>query len=351
MRRAKTFILILMATLLAACKQTSEREISVMQFNIWQEGTIIEDGYEAIVEEIAIHIPDFVTLSEVRNYNNTDFTARLIASLAERGLTYYSRKSEDSGLISRYPIEEFSTIYPLSNDSGSVYKATTIIDGVDFAIYTAHLDYKYEAYFLPRGYSGETFRKIDAPVTDTLEIERMNLESKRDDAIVAFLADAARERERGAVVIIGGDFNEPSFRDWTKQTKDMYDHNGVCFQWNITRMLEDAGYIDSYRSLYPSAATHPGFTYPSDNKRIPDEKIGMLTWAPDADERERIDYIFFAPHSALELTGSYVYGPRESILKSQRVTEDTQDKFIEPAGIWPTDHKGVITTFSLRGMR
>lgn len=318
-----------------------------MQFNIWQEGTVIENGYPAIVNEIAHHLPDFVTFSEVRNYNDVDFTAKLIEDLKAKGATYYSFRSEDSGLLSRYPIEEHSTIYPLNDDSGSMYKLITSVNGVRFAVYTAHLDYKNEAYLLAKGYSGVTFQKLDAPVVDVEEIEAMNLASKRDDAIIAFLEDAENERKQGSVIILGGDFNEPSHRDWITQTKDLCDRNGVVMEWTVTTMLEKAGFVDSYREIYPSPLTHPGFTYPSDNVSISDDKIGMLTWCGDVDERERIDMIFYAPHPSIELTGSVIYGPRGSVVRSQRVEESSQDKFIEPLDIWPTDHKGVISYFTL----
>lgn len=67
---------------------------------------MVKGGYDAIVEEIVRLKPDFVTLSEVRNYHNTNFTRRLTQSLLQRGLTYYSFKSKDTGLLSRYPITE-----------------------------------------------------------------------------------------------------------------------------------------------------------------------------------------------------------------------------------------------------
>ena len=52
---------------------TGKKEFTVLQWNIWQEGTMVPGGYEAIVDEIIRLRPDFVTLSEVRNYNNTNF--------------------------------------------------------------------------------------------------------------------------------------------------------------------------------------------------------------------------------------------------------------------------------------
>ena len=52
---------------------TQARDLCVMHFNIWQEGTIVPGGFEAIADEIARQNPDIVMLSEVRNYNDTRF--------------------------------------------------------------------------------------------------------------------------------------------------------------------------------------------------------------------------------------------------------------------------------------
>ena len=79
----KLFLLLLLFPFLLGCSQ-KEKEFTVLQWNIWQEGTVIPGGYDAIVNEIARLHPDFVTLSEVRNYENTNFTARLVQSLKEK---------------------------------------------------------------------------------------------------------------------------------------------------------------------------------------------------------------------------------------------------------------------------
>ncbi len=321
------------------------RDVVVMQINIWQEGKIVPGGYRAIVDEISHHYPDFITLSEVRNYKGVDFTAKLVADLSKEGKTYYSEKSEDSGLLSKYPILSFDTIFPLANNSGSIYKLVAEADGVKFAIYTAHLDFKMYASFLPRGYDGISFKQIEAPVTDIKRIKEQNLESMRDDAISLFIADAQNEVDGGSIVIIGGDFNEPSHLDWTAETKNLYDHNGVVYNWDVSMMLQNTGFIDSYRKLHQSVATHPGFTYPSDNVDI--DKPSRLTWAKTVDERERVDFIYYYPNSRLTLLNSDVYGPSGSIVKSQRVEESSEDTFILPLGVWPSDHKGVISTFRL----
>ena len=102
--------------------QKEQDSFSVLQWNIWQEGTMVEGGYEAIADEIARLKPDFVTFSEVRNYHDTRFCDRIVRSLAERGETYYSFYSYDSGLLSRHPITDSLTVFPEKDDHGSIYK-------------------------------------------------------------------------------------------------------------------------------------------------------------------------------------------------------------------------------------
>ena len=87
-----------------------------MQLNVWQECTKVPGGFDTLVSEIERRQPDLVTLSEVRNYDGVDFTARLCESLKQKGLRYYSQRSDDSGIISRYPIKDYSTVYPLQDD-------------------------------------------------------------------------------------------------------------------------------------------------------------------------------------------------------------------------------------------
>jgi len=325
-------------------KENSKKRISVLALNIWQEGTKVDGGYDAIVNEITRLQPDFVTLSEVRNYKNTRFCDRITQSLKAKGLTYYSFFSDDSGLLSRYPISDSLTVFPLKNDHGSIYKLKTMVDGVPFAVYTAHLDYLNCAYYLPRGYSGNTWVKLRKPVVDKNKIEKMNVASKRDDAIRNFIKDANQEFENGATILLGGDFNEPSYKDWTEETKDLYDHNGLVYNWTVTSLLAENGYIDSYREMYPSPIKNPGFTYPSSNKHKP---IKKLTWAPASDERERIDFIFYKTPGTLSLKSIKIVGPKASIKESQMIIEETEDEFIEPLDVWPTDHKGLFAVFEL----
>lgn len=322
-----------------------EKEVSILQFNIWQEGTMVEGGYEAIADEIARLRPTFVTLSEVRNYHGTRFCDRITESLRRRGLTYHSFFSDDTGLLSCHPLTDSTTVFPLNNDHGSIYKLTTMVDGRRTAVYTAHLDYLNDTYYEVRGYDGNNWKQMEAPLTDVKEILRRNELSMRDEAITNFLQDAQTEVEQGSLIFLGGDFNEPSFADWTEATRDSADHQGITVDWPCTTRLHKAGFADAYRTRYPNPVTHPGYTYPADN---PDVPINRLTWAPQADERERIDFIFFFPRKWLTLKDATVVGPNGCIRHSQRTPETSQDSILTPAGTWPSDHKAVLATFILK---
>lgn len=321
------------------------KTLRVLQFNIWQEGTVIPGGFGAIVDEIVRLEADVVALSEVRNYHGADLGQRLVAALADRGLTYYATRSDDTGILSRYPITKQTALFPWIDDRGSVTKAIIQVEGYELAFYSAHLDYRNCALYLPRGYDGSTWAKLPAAVTDTALIAADNRQSKRDEAIGAIVADAAAEKAAGRLVILGGDFNEPSHRDWNQATKNQYDHNGVVFEWPNTKTLESAGFRDGYRELFPNPLTHPGFTFPADN---PLADLKKLAWSPTADDRDRIDFVFYQPDDRLALRTAKIVGPQGSIVRNQRVPETASDPIDIPPGIWPTDHKAVLAEFQLQ---
>lgn len=319
--------------------------LKVLQFNIWQEGTVVPGGFDAIIDEVIRTKADLITLSEVRNYKGTSLDKRLVEALKAKGYTFYSERSEDTGILSRYPIVQQWDFFPVKDDKGSITKALINVDGVEVALYSAHLDYRNCSLYLPRGYDGSTWDELPSPITNPKIIAEDNLKSRRDEAIDAFIADAKKERSNGRVVILGGDFNEPSHLDWTEATKNLYDHRGVVIPWRNTLELSKNGFIDAFRKVFPNPVTHPGFTFPADNPAV---DIKKLAWSPKADDRDRIDFIFYHPDSRILLKEVKIVGPKGSVARNQRIVETSMDIFDTPAGVWPTDHKAVLATFSLK---
>ncbi|WP_233415072.1 endonuclease/exonuclease/phosphatase family protein, partial [Streptomyces sp. N35] len=271
----------------------ARRTLKVLQFNIWLGGSRVDGGRAGIADTIAAVRPDVVLLSE----SNPQRVADLLADLAVRGLAFYDNANPtDPAVISRFPIVDRASFPSWS-------KAVISVDGTEIAVYSGHLEYRYYVNYLPRGYGGGTPAPLETseygwdeiptgPITDVDLITRLNEASGRTAVTKTMLADAAAERRRGRLVILGGDFNEPSFRDWTRRTRNLFDHNGTVVDWSTTRAIEDAGFRDTYREVHPDPVRTPGFTWPSDN---PGADPGELAWAPKADERDRIDFVYYHP--------------------------------------------------------
>ncbi|MGN0002154.1 MAG: endonuclease/exonuclease/phosphatase family protein [Sphingobacterium composti] len=325
-----------------------KKSFTVFQLNIWHEGNSVPKGYDAIVDELADKNADVVLLCEVNNKDGVDFVSKLIKDLRQRGITYNGIPNEhslDVATLSKFPILEQKPLYERESRQGQVLKTTINAHNHPIIFYSLHLDYTNYACYLPRGYDGVTWQKMDKPITDVQEILTANRKGKRDEAIRDVIADAAKEPKKHSI-IIAGDLNEPSHLDWVEENKHLYDRRGAVVPWDCSVMLYDAGYQDAFRVIYPNPVTHPGFTYPSYN---PDVPIKKLAWIPEADDRDRIDYIYYkSSNKKLKLKDIKIVGPEATVRYAQKQEKDSEDDFLLPKSVWPTDHKGLLATFTIK---
>lgn len=306
---------------------------TVMQMNVWQEGTRVENGYEGIVDEIARYQPDFVSINEIRNYNEVDFLAKLCNSLEDRGVKYYANRSQGSGIISRHAILEFST----TGDIHSMHKIVSKIGEHEIAFYTAHLDYRHYAEYLPRGYDGSGNKLSSGSVIDVAQILIEDSRSTRAQAIEDFLQHQKTDVDQHRFIILAGDFNEASHLDWTERTRHLYNRNGVVVPWPTSTKLYDHNYRDSYRAIHPNELTHPGFTW-----------VVNEPWIKDKDERERIDFIYYKENEKIKPINSYLIGPDNIYIGDSLSPESGKDEILLPQSQWPSDHRAVITQFVIK---
>jgi len=303
-------------------------------------GAKIENGTDAIADIIIDADADLVTLSEV----NPRFMESLTSVLQKKGASFHCIPSNDCGIITKYPIAEQQFIYSPEKGFNGVLKTSIALPARKVCLYSAHLDYQHYGAFLPRGYDGQSWKKMPAPVTNVADVLSFNNESKRDEQIKELISDAASESAKGSIILVGGDFNEPSHLDWEEASKELFDHKGAVIPWPCTLMLQNAGFVDTYRELYPNPVTHPGFTWPADNPLI---EVKHLSWASESDERDRIDFIFYMQNQGLMLKEVNIVGPIGTILKGERNSNLTKDSILTPKGTWPSDHKGLLAIFSL----
>lgn len=324
----------------------TDSNLKVMQFNIWQEGTSVTNGMTYIRNIINTVDPDIVCFSEVRNYSG-DWTAKIVKSLAAVGKTYYGAyvKNTDVSLISKYPISSSECVFPLNSDRGSIASFVVNVNATPILVCSAHLDYTYYATYLPRGYAcggsgkyaGWNALSPFAPETSLTMIAAQNKASQRDEEIAAFI-NYTKDETRPVLLL--GDFNEPSCLDWTEKQANLYDHNGVIYEWNSTLLLKNAGFTDAYRQVYSDEVLNPGITWPS----VASNGGQSTSWTPLSDERDRIDYIFFKG-AGVNATAASLVGPQGCYVKNTATTAGNGNDVFEVSGMpWPSDHKAVTAS-------
>ena len=131
MKKQLLSLCLLLLAVAAAAQARGKNEFTVLQWNIWQEGTVVPGGYDAIISEIVRLKPDFITFSEVRNYHNTRFCDRIVQSLREKGETYYS-------FCGRYPVVVGVCFYI---EAGSVHFYLRPMDGGNHKTFLLVLGY------------------------------------------------------------------------------------------------------------------------------------------------------------------------------------------------------------------
>ncbi|GAA3577631.1 endonuclease/exonuclease/phosphatase family protein [Snuella lapsa] len=119
-------------------------------------------------------------------------------------------------------------------------------------------------------------------------------------------------------MIFGGDLNTPSHLDWGENAKSL--HNDLIVPWYATKVLEDMGLVDTYRTLNPDPISHPGITWDTKGKK----------------DEHRIDYIYYK-------------SPKLKAVQSQSYKAFLGDTLrINTNKIpYPSDHGFVVTTFQL----
>jgi endonuclease/exonuclease/phosphatase family metal-dependent hydrolase len=317
--------------------------LRVLQFNLWQEGTSVPNGFSMIVDAIIAADVDIVTLCEVRNYGDNDLHERLKAALKMKGQHFYGvfvgEKTNDVGVLSRYPIERSDTV--ANHTDGIAAWHIRVSPQKLVCVIACHLDYTHYALNLPRGYGdGNHFgwkKLFQGHITDPRVLHHIDAESGRPAAAMDILRYIA-QLDPGMAVILAGDFNEDSHLDWTEATKNLQGHHGVAIDWRNSQRIANAGLVDSWREVHPDPVAHPGATWPSEaSGQVPPQP----SWAHEADERDRIDFVYHSRH--LRAVGAQVVGSTRYIVEGKLKEPDSQGPFVAAVKDlpWPSDHKAV----------
>jgi endonuclease/exonuclease/phosphatase family metal-dependent hydrolase len=267
--------------------------LRVMEFNVEYGGFHV--SWDSTLDVIRRSDADVVAIEE--GYGRVDALARDVP------MPYYSERYQ---LLSRYPIAD-----PPGSDGR--YAFVEIAPGEVVAIQNVHLPSNPYGPF--RILQGETRAQI-------LTRER----DLRVPAIEPILDASAPLIDDGIPVFLTGDFNAPSWRDWTSEMVRVRPQIEYPVRWPVSVAVERAGFVDSYREIHPDVLRDPGLTWPSSRPDVPG-------WDPGKNApADRIDLIYAAGANA---TASEVFGSRGD------------DGVLTTVDPWPSDHRAVMSTFDV----
>jgi hypothetical protein len=289
--------------LYAACTSTQESsereakpvELKVMEFNIEYGGHEVD--FDSVIEAIERSDADVVAIEEA--WGNVPLVAKRL------GWDYFDVRTQ---IVSQFPL-----LAPQGSDGH--YTFIEVEPGRVVAIGNVHL---------PSAPYGPNKIRTGADANEILALEKRT----RLQTVKPFVHALGRLADGGIPVFLVGDFNAPSYRDWTEETVGLRDHIAYPLEWPVSVAVEDAGLEDSYRAVHPDPVNDPGLTWPALRPFVKGYNPARTGAAAD-----RIDFV-------------YAGGPA-TVLDSVLVGERGGPEVEIPVDPWPTDHRGVLSTFEV----
>lgn len=265
-------------------------EINVLTWNIWlggrREGRFV--GVNRIAEIIRESGADIVSVQEMFGSGEL---------LADQLGFYYYQRSSGIGVLSRYPIGKTYNVFK-SQNIGAV--SVELPGNKQLVFCPVWLNY------LPNTRAYVTSGMAEPDTIVAREMETRGAEMR----FILWELQSLNNNKNLAPIILAGDFNSGSHLDWTERNKA--NNFGLVVEFPVSKFIQEAGFIDSYREFFPDETQNRGLTWPLNFKD------GF---------QDRTDFIYYA--------GSGI----ENI--SSRIIDTWQYSF-------PSDHAAVVSTFRIK---
>jgi endonuclease/exonuclease/phosphatase family metal-dependent hydrolase len=262
--------------------------LSVMAWNIWHGGR--EDGGEIgprrVVDVIRESNVDIVAMQET--YGSGEQISKALK------FNFHPRGTNVS-IHSRYPVVEDISVFEEFKCVGALIE---LPDKRRVAFYSIWLPYNKEIWEEGTRDTSSAEKMLAACNASAVDLKKIWSEIEKR---------LSGERYVDVPIIIAGDFNSMSHRDYIESAKDQF---GIALDWPTSRILEGEGFHDSWRESQPEV----------DRKKD-------RTWTPrfPNQEQDRIDYIYYRGESL--------------ITRSSEIIDTHKAKF-------PSDHAALVTRFS-----
>lgn len=284
--------------------------VDVMTWNLWFGGCHFNHGTAKQARYLQKFPHQIVALQECFEVQGRQLAETIGWNIAQQG--------PDTAILSPYPVH-------LHETSTTPYAtcATVELPEHSVTVWSVHLWHS--------DYGPYTGINPEIPPELTLASRGERL---RTAQLATVLAEQKRLERTGVVpadtpVFIAGDFNVPSHVDWEDGRR------GNAIEWPTSKMLDIAGFVDTYRAVHPLVHTAPGHT-----------------WSPiiaeDVEPRDRIDFVYAR---AAEVLDAYtVAGNPDTTPEFKAVRPTERATHFMGAHLdddWPTDHAAVVAVVSL----
>jgi endonuclease/exonuclease/phosphatase family metal-dependent hydrolase len=229
---------------------------TVLTWNIWHGGR--EDGVEVgpqrVVEVIRDSGADLVAMQET--YGSGEIISQALDF-------HFLPRGTNVSIHSRYPILEDVSVFEEFKCAGAVVE---LPGGKKLAFY---------GLWLP--YNAEIWEEGTRAGKSAAELQAACAASADDLAKILALIDQRllAGGYRDIPIILAGDFNSMSHLDYIESAIAQY---GAAIDWRTSRVITNAGYLDSYRQIHPTV-----------------NRQSDRTWTPrfPKQQQDRIDFIYY----------------------------------------------------------
>jgi exodeoxyribonuclease III len=284
-------------------RDSKSKNLIVLSFNIWVGGEAGGQPIDKSVEVIRLSEAMVAGIQEGHSYNSDGtFKSNNAMKIAEMlGWNYFSQGR--SAIITSLSLV----------DSTAERRGVKLQLGENeyFWIFNCHL---YHMPYQPYQLAGIKYGDFPFISTEQEAIDYAN--QTRREEISKYLKEIIEVMKEGWPVILTGDFNEPSFLDWTEKAKQ----SGIKplkVEWPTTKSCAEIGMLDSFREVHPDEVSVTGETWSSLDT--------------PGEIHDRIDFILFKG-KYLKVEDSYTIGFNDG--KSDKGMDD-----------YPSDHRAVCTNF------
>ena len=293
-------IIVLFAVFFLSCKSqpaatqgTDDVDtLRFMSFNILYGGDEVD--FSKVVEAIALANPDVVGLQEAEGA-----TQKLAEALH---YPYYDPRLH---ILSKYPLIR-------SFDKGWYYTYVETSPGKGFVFSNIHL---------PSDPYGPELVRDGKPVDSVIQNEYQTRFHELDTHKSYFSA----LQSAGFPIVLTGDFNAPSHSDWTAQLVGARPHMKYAVEWPVSKSLEQMGFVDAYRAIFPDPKAKPGLTW-TPGFPAPQTKAN--------ETHDRIDFIWASK--------------AEKILDAKILGEANGPDVDMSVTPYPSDHRAVVIDCIIR---